>query len=698
MENQKNENTSFLKCVQILGKKRGLTITQESLLGNLDKESFCQIHYKEVLKKIGYDSDSTSLKISALKGGDLFPIIIKSPKDKYCILDSIKDGKYNVIYGDGREKSLAKKDFLKLYAKKDSALECHSLYERTVFSYNAIFKNPKTKWFWNTLLKFKRAYRLSMMASLFINIFAVAVSLYTMNVYDRVIPNKAEATLWTLTLGIVIIFGFDLILKMLRSFFIDRVGQKVDLSLSDKLLSQSLNIPVHNKPSNVGIYVNNFKEFDQIRDFISSSTLTALIDIPFVFLFLFITYLIGGSLFIPAVFGIVLILTTSILISRRLSNLAPEINEINQEKSSILVETLSRIEEIKIFSAQGRHLNRFRKCLEKVVHLGSNAKFLSTLATNISGTCILMVNIMTVVWGTYLIMDNQITLGTLIGCSILNGRALAPLSVINGLLLRYQNVSTSLQGLHDFMDQPVERAPQKQFFSKEIIKGDIFLENVSFCHKNRWKGVFDDITLRIRPGEKIGILGKMGSGKSTFCQLMMGFYEVDKGHLFIDDVDIRYIDPFDLRKNIGYCGQFPKLFTGSIRQNITLKEQSISDEEMLELTKISGAHAFIKTLPLNYSTPLEENSHGLSGGQIQSLALARSMVGNPNILIWDEPTSGIDSKLEANFVKNVKPVIKDKTVIIATHKRDILELVDRIIIIDDGKIITDAPKQKIIKR
>lgn len=552
------------------------------------------------------------------------------------------------------------------------------------------------KWFWSTMKKNLKIYYLVILAAILINLFVIAVPLFTMNVYDRVLPNKAVDTLWVLVTGIAIVLIFDFILKLLRAHFIEQAGKRADIRMSNIIFDQLLNIKLNAKPASTGMFVSRLQSFESVREFFTTATITAFVDLPFVALFIFIIFYIGGPLGYVSLVTVSIAIIFSWLMQNPIKDTILKSAKEDQIKQTVLTETVSGLEIIKSVRAQNRMRTHWEKSISQTSFYGNKSHYLSQIVTYFVGFVSQFSSIGIVAVGVLLANDGQITMGAIIAAMILNGRVISPVSQIVGMIIRLDRTMISLNNIDEIMNMPVERNQNHNYLSRENLDGDIVFRNVNFSYDQQNFKVLKDINLKINKGEKVGIIGRIGSGKSTLARLLMNLYEPTDGSILIDNTEIRQIDPVDLRKAIGHVPQEPFLFMGTIKDNITIGDQFATDEEVLRASKISGVHDFLGKHQSGYDLQVGERGDGLSGGERQAVTLARAIVSNPNILVLDEPTNSMDELSEKAFKERLEYILKGKTVIIITHKSSILSLVDRLIVMDDGKIIADGPKEKII--
>ncbi len=563
-------------------------------------------------------------------------------------------------------------------------------------SKDVVVPEPK-KWFWGAMRRNRDIYIRVAIAALFINMFVIATPLFTMNVYDRVLPNNAIDTLWALAIGIFIIMIFDFILKLVRAYYIGKAGKRADVVMSNKIFDQLLNLRLEEKPSSTGMFVNRLQSFESVREFFATATVATIIDIPFIFIFIAIIFYIGGPLGWISLASVIIALIFSWFMQKPIKKTVEASSKEDQLKQTTLNETVAGLEIIKSVRGQNRMKTHWDKSISQTVYFHEKSQFLSQIATFFTAFISQFSNIAIVIAGVHLASEGEMTMGGIIASMMLNGRVVAPVSQIVGMIIRYDRTMLSLNNIDEIMNMEVERE-NKAYLSRPDLKGDIQLKDLSFSYKGQNFETLKNINLTIKEGEKVAILGKIGSGKSTLAKLIQNLYVPSKGSILIDQTDVRQIDPVDLRKVIGVVPQEPFLFMGTIKDNITISEPFATDEEVLRASKIAGVHDFLGKHESGYDLIVGERGEGLSGGEIQSVTLARALITNPNILILDEPTNSMDRQTEKAFINRLGNIIKDETVILITHKTSILSLVDRIIILDDGKIIADGPKDQILTK
>ncbi len=551
-------------------------------------------------------------------------------------------------------------------------------------------------WFWGVLGQSWKIYRDVLLASFMINLFALANPLFVMNVYDRVVPNEAIETLWALAIGVIFVYVFDFILKSLRIYFIEVAGKKSDVLLSSYIFERVLGIRYEYHPSSVGAFVSRLREFETVRQFITSSTVTALVDLPFVILFLLVISYIGGPLVWVPLFILPAIVGVALVAQNFLHNTVLRMFSSAALKNATLVESVSNLEVVKSLAAEGKVQRRWESSVGQLSYWGLKSRMISTNVTGFAGFMQQIGGVAVVIYGVYLIRDNQLTMGALIACVILVGRVLAPLAQVAGLLVQYQQSKLALSSLEEIVTQPQEREHDRVFVKRESVKGGIEFKEVEFSYPGEEQTCISKVSLKIEPGEKVALIGRLGSGKSTLQKLILGLYQPKSGTILIDGVDIKQLDPSDLRCEIAYVPQDSVLFSGSISTNIAYGKSGVDDKEILRAAELSGVTEFVNRHPQGFEREVGERGDNLSGGQRQAINIARSLVHSPKLCLFDEPTSSMDNTSEAKLLSNFKKELKDKTLIMVTHKTSLLQLVDRLIVMDNGKIIADGNKETVL--
>ncbi|WP_228256064.1 type I secretion system permease/ATPase [Malaciobacter marinus] len=696
----RREVDSLLECLIFLSKYHKRETSAESLTFGLPihKSSMNVDMFLQASQRIGFTTKVVKRDIPNITKLAL-PSVLLLEKDRSCVLldYDINNGEAQVIL-PGLSKGVTTMSMEKLQSEYTGSL----IIIKPEFSFNnkvekeVVIDQPKD-WFWGTLKRNRGIYKQVIIVSLFINLFILATPLFTMNVYDRVLPNNALETLWVLFIGISLVMLFDFILKMLRSYFLGVASKRADTVISNRIFNQLLNIKINAKPASTGQFVSRLQSFESVREFFTSATIAAAVDFPFVIIFIIVIFYIGGPLGYITIATVVISMLVSWYMQRPLKEIIEKSVKEEQIKHTTLIETVTGLEIIKSIRAQNRMRTHWDQSVNKTIHYADKGQFLSQTITFFTAFISQFSNILIVAAGVYLASEGEMTMGAIIAAMILNGRVISPVSQLVGMIIKYDKTMLSLENLDEVMKMPVEKE-NKTYISRPNLSGTIEFKDVQFAYKDQNHQTLKDINLKIKQGERVAVLGKIGSGKSTLLKLIMSLYEPNKGSVLIDSVDIRQIDPVDLRQAIGAVPQEPFLFMGTIKDNITIGEQYVSDEELLRASKVAGLNDFLGKHEAGYDLIVGERGEGLSGGERQAVTLARALISNPNILMLDEPTNSMDRQTEKMFIDRIKNIIEDKTLIVVTHKTSLLQLVDRVIIVEDGKIILDGPKEEVFNK
>ena len=630
----------------------------------------------------------------------VLPCILMLRGKKACILQSFSEDKKmaNIITPDLStgtstiETSKLKDEYLgyAYYLKREFVPEDTSS--------TKLIDAGNDHWFWGTLKRSKKIYFDVVIASFIINLFVLASPLFTMNVYDRVVPNNAVETLWVLALGVSVVYGIDLFLKFVRSYFLEIAGKKSDIIMSSILFERVMDMKFSNKPKSVGSFASNLKEFDTVRNFFSSASLAAIVDLPFALIFLIVTYFIGSYLVLVPIVIMIAILCYTFFIKDPLQNAIKSTFEASAMKNGILIESLRSLETLKTLGASGHVQWNWEEATGEIANRSIKSKIITTSITTVTSFLVQLNTIAIIVLGVYMIQDTHLTMGGLIAAVMLSSRAIAPMGQVASLAANFEQTKTAYQSLSKIMQMPVERPEGKKFVRRNSFDGKIEFKNVSFTYPDTTKGSLDRINFVIQPGEKVGIIGRNGSGKTTLQKIILGLYAPTEGSVLIDGIDINQIDPADLRRNIGYVPQDVVLFKGTVRENIVQKAPYVDDMQIIKAAKVSGVDEYVNAHPLGFDMPVFERGDGISGGQRQSIAVARAFLLDSPIILLDEPTNSLDNTVESKLKANLKVNTVNKTMILVTHRTSMLDLVDRLIVMDNGKILLDGPRDEVLAR
>lgn len=551
-----------------------------------------------------------------------------------------------------------------------------------------------SSWLFQQIYILRKVYRDSLLASLLINLFALASPLFVMNVYDRVVPNQAFETLWVLASGIIIILLFDLSTKFMRHSFIDRSAAQLDGVLSKQLFERIIATRMDHVSGSIGGMASQLKDFDSIKQFFTASTMVALIDLPFAVLFLFIIFYIGGVVAIAPFIAMLILVLYGLLMHFPLKHLSIDLQTAAAEKSAIAVESLSTLETIKAFNAEARQLSLWEKSLSLMIDLSLKSRRYADSIGLVSTFVIQMTVVAVLILGVYQINAQHMSLGALIACVLLSSRALSPMVQLASLISQFHQARAALQSLDQLSSQDIDVELERNYLDPEVFSGKIELRNLSYTLEQR--SILSQMSTTIGAGEKIAIIGKIGAGKSTLLKLLMGFVKPSDGQVLIDDIDLQHLNISKLRSHIAYVPQEISLFKGSLRENILLKNPTASVEELSSAIQVAGLNDFVQSHPMGIDMLIGEQGKGLSGGQKQSVAIARAIIDQPSMFLFDELSAAMDNQTEQEVIQNIKALTKNKTLLLSTHRSSLLSLVDRIIVMDAGKIVADGPKEKVM--
>ena len=552
-------------------------------------------------------------------------------------------------------------------------------------------------WFWGCIAENGALYRDVLLAALLINVFALGMPLFVMNVYDRVVPNNATETLWVLAAGVAIVLVGDLVLRTLRGHFVDLAGSRADVKISAHIMERVLGMRLEDRPASAGSFAANLRAFESVRDFISSATVVAFIDVPFALVFLVVIGWIAWPMLIPFVLGVALLLLYALTVQGRMHQLSETTYRAGAQRNATLIEGLVGLETVKALGAEAPLQRKWEKSAALLASVGAQLRLLSATATNGSLFVQQAVSVTMILIGVYLIGENLLSMGGLIACYMLSSRAMAPIGQVAGLLVQYHNASTALTSLDQLMQREVERPEGHSFISRGSLRGDIEFRDVSFAYPGQQGEALRNVSLRIRAGERVAILGRVGSGKSTLQKLILGLYRPSAGALLIDGIDQRQLDPAELRRHIGYVQQDVMLFYGSLRENLTLGAPFADDAQVLRAAQVAGILDFVNAHPQGFAMPVGERGESLSGGQRQGVGLARALINDPPILLLDEPTASMDHSSEEEVKRRLGEFARDKTLIVVTHRTSLLDLVERIVVVDAGRVVADGPKAQVVE-
>ena len=698
---------SIIEHIALTTRILGAPVSEAALSAEVVRDRKLNINFQslgEVLRSHGFENTLSKRDLQDIPSLAV-PLVLMLHNEEAAVVVRIEGVGRNRIYFlrqiDGLEQQLSHDELVSLYLgycwfikPKVTADNRSDLPE---------YHLPKS-WFWKVIWRFKGYYYQVILATFIINFLALVSSLYVMNVYDRVIPNQAYETLWVLSIGVMLAILFEFLAKMIRGHLTDIAGKKADLIISSAIFRRMMALRLADRPASAGSYANNLREFESVREFMTSASLLVLVDLPFLLLFITVIFIVGGKLAIVPAIIMPIVIIVGFIVQRPLSRYINESMKESSQRQGLAVEALEGIETLKTNNATGWAQQRWDTYTAKTSASSIKVKDTANFMINFSVAMQQLNTVFLVLFGTYLIHNEntaeRITMGALIAAVILSGRALSPLAQVAGLATRFQQAKLALEGLNNIIERPIERVPERKYISPSNIQGNITFENTCFQYQEDGKPAVSNLNLQIRAGEKIGILGRIGSGKSTMLKLASGLYDGSTGNVMLDNIDMRQIDPNFLRSQILLLGQSPRLFLGTLRENMDLARSDgySSDQELLEALQRFGLDKIIRSHPKGLDMPLGEDGLGLSGGQKQIIALARMTLRNPRIVLLDEPTTGLDQATERMSLQAISQWAQDKTLLVVTHRPQVLQIVNRIIVMDEGKVVMDGPRDLVLQR
>ncbi|MDQ1338274.1 MAG: ATP-binding cassette, subfamily bacterial LapB [Campylobacterota bacterium] len=700
---------ALLDCLVLFTKLYHKPFSAEALTAGLPVEAGCDAPelfsidnakglFSRAAEKAGLKSSLIKRPLSQISPLQL-PMIILLSNQGACILDSFsKDAKMAKIVIPAEE---AIEQWVEIDLLRDEYIGFGFMIKKA-FEYSD--KNSRTlhldqkHWFWSTIKLSLPIYKDVLYASLLINLFVLASPLFTMNVYDRVVPNNATETLWVFAIGVTVVYIIDTFLKFTRTYLLEVAAKKSDVIMSSIIFEKILDLKMAYHPASVGSFASNIKDFDNIRSFLTNATMTAVIDLPFTIIFLFVIGYIGGWIVLIPIITMFFITAYALLIKKPLQESIESTHEASAKKNSILIEALNNIETLKTLGAVNQVQWNWEESTGEIATRSLKSRLLSASIPTVTQFFIQLNTVMIIIYGVYLIQDFELSLGGLIAIVILTARTLAPIGQVAALLTNYEDTKTSYETLNEIISQPSERPSGKKFLQRPDFSGHIEFVDVTFSYPNSDVPALKNVSFTIKPGEHVAIIGRIGSGKSTIQKLILGLYEPDSGQILIDGIDIKQIDPSDLRKNIGYVSQDIMLFRGTVKDNITFCASHASDASMIRAADISTTADFIKKHPKGYEMPIGERGQGLSGGQRQSIGIARAFLLESPIMLLDEPSNAMDQTTEAKLLENMLKALNGRTSLIVTQKMTLLKIVERVIVMNEGKIFIDAPKEEALAK
>jgi ATP-binding cassette subfamily C protein LapB len=686
----------LMDCLMTVCHAHKIEVSRVSLLSGLplDNGELSPAGFERAAKRAGLASRTVNRKLGQINTA-LLPAVLILHDKQACVLHSLNDTHATVSYPELNDAVV-----------EVPQTELHGRYTNYV-----IFARPEMQaqkagadidkssvghWLWSSIKTAKELYRDVILASVFISLLSLALPLFVMNVYDRVVPNAALETLWALAVGVLIVLTADFLLRMLRQYFVELAASRLDVTLSAKIMEKVLSINLASRPPKSGSFINSLQSFESIRQFFGSVTLVALVDLPFGLLFIVIIAMIDLYLIIPILIGCALLFLYAIKAQRVMRSLSGESMEISSRKSSLVTESVTSLEDIKAFGYESRNQSEWEKQTIFLAKVNAKLRLVSMSVNNAALWIQQSVGVVIILIGVYLIIEGNITQGGLIAAYLLSSRAMGPVSQAAALLAQYHHAETAKNTLDDIMELPSESGKNQQIKSHFFLNGNIDAKQLCFKYPDEKVMALKDVSFSIKRGEHVAILGKNGCGKSTINKLLMGFYQCESGQFLLDGIDLQQYEPTLLRKQIGYVPQEVNLFYGSLKDNILTDDLRIDESGFWDVLTNCGLAPVVNGSASGVEQNVGERGCLLSGGQRQAVAIARAIVRDPAIFIMDEPTSAMDSTNEARIKDTIKSAIAGKTLIINTHRTTLLDLVDRVIIIEDGKVIADGKKEDVL--
>lgn len=680
----------LLRCVQRILRTDGQNFSEAAIrdLPDLTEQAFGPRDAVSALSNSGFVASGGEIKADEITSGHCPLIAFDKNDDPFLILDVAGAGMLKV----GRSET----DFVEEKVALNAVAETFSGFiilakRRPEIKANSV----KSNWFWGSLKQSKWLYAQVLVAAAVSNFLGLSTALFIMVVYDRVVPNEAIESLIALTVGVLVALGFDFLIKSLRASFVDKAGKRADLRMSRLIFDKILMMNLEKRSKKSGALASIVREFESLRDFFTSATLVTVVDLPFIFFFIWVISLISGPLALIPIIAVPLVIVIGLGIQPFLARITSGSMETAQSKQAVLVETLNGLETVQATGSGRLMRKRFEEAAASQSDLGLKSRILSQFAINSAASIQQLAQVMIIFYGVFLIQDGTITMGAMIAAVILSGRTLAPLTQLASALSRANGARQAFRSLDTLMREDNGEEEYQQRLSRPDLTGDIEFKNVSYTFPGARSPLIRNLSLKIPAGQKVAIVGRMGSGKSTLARLAAGLLQPTEGAILIDGVDLRQIDKSDLRRNVGVMLQETWLFSGSLRENIQMGYFEYDDPHLLNVAKISGVDNFVSGHPSGYDMMLKERGEGLSGGQRQSINLARALLHEPNLLILDEPTSSMDTTTEKAVLDSLKFWLKKRSLIVVTHRNSLLRLADRVLVMDHGAIAADTTPERL---
>jgi ATP-binding cassette, subfamily C, bacterial LapB len=694
-----SNNDSLLGCLLLTCRTHQVATTKDALIAGLPlrRGKLTPALFKRAAERVNLAVTILKKPLNQIRA-EFLPVTLLLNNDEACKLVDIDQAKQiaRVIYPE-----LGDAEIVVPLAELTTQYAGYFIVTKPKFVFDKrapiVGKVHLRHWFWGTLSENKRIYRDVMIAAFVVNIFALAMPMFSMNVYDRVVPNRSIETLWVLAIGVSVIVIGDLILRTMRGYFLDWASTRIDVKLSSRIMEQVLGLRLEQRPQSVGSFASNLRSFESVRDFITSATITTLIDVPFGIIFIGVMAWISPLMVIPVVVGAIVMLLYAFSVQAKMHELSETMYRAGAVRNATLIESLVGLETIKALGVEGGMQRKWEQSARYLTEVGSKLKLLSASINNGSNAIVQIISVVLILLGVYLVTSGDLTQGGLIACTMLASRALVPISQMAGLMTQYHTASTSLTSLEDVMNKPIERPLDSNFLSRPTFNGDIEFREVSFKYPGAEEQALTKVSFKIKAGEHVALLGRMGSGKTTIHKLILGLYQPTEGAILIDGIDARQIDPAELRRCIGYVQQDTHLFYGTMRENLTITMPHADDAAILYAAHAGGIDEFINAHPKGYDLLVGERGETLSGGQKQGVGIARALITKPSIVLLDEPTSAMDHSGEDAVKKRMMEASIGKTMVLISHRSSLFDMANRIIVIDSGRVVADGPKDQVIE-
>lgn len=693
-------NSGWLEIILAVAQHYRLSCSAENVrMASVDTGN---LSLEEIIRRMGRLA-GLNVRFTQLSKNNLtswrLPLVVQLDDGQPAIIESLdKAGNAGVRFAgdEGLSSTIALDTLLKRIIKSAIMRPATGVADERVDDY---IKPCEPHWFRQIVLRDIKPYGHVMIASFVANTMALSGVLFSMQVYDRVVPSESLPTLYVLFIGVMIALIFDFTMRLMRIKVIDLLGKRADLRISDRVFGHALRLKNSVRPKSTGTFISLLRELESVRDMITSSTVSIIADLPFFFFFLLVFWMIAGPLaWVPAG-AVLLMLLPGVLAQKKLAGLARLAQRESTLRNAMLVETVQGMDDIKTLQAEQRFQQKWNHynhvSAEAALELRGLVNRLTTWTQNVQT----MVFALVVLFGAPMVMAGDLTTGSLVAASILSSRMLAPLSQVTQLLTRWQQAKLGLEGLTQLMQSPVDHPDGSKRVHRALIRGDYQCKDATFKYSKDDPVIALKIDeLNIKPGERIAILGKNGAGKSTLLQALAGSLEPTGGQMMLEGIAMSHLDPADLRRDVALLTQNSRLFHGTLYDNITLGAPDACDEDVVRALTLTGAIEFVRKIPKGLDYLLMEGGHGLSGGQRQALLLSRLLIRQPSVLILDEPTASLDENSEKNFLNALDEWADQRSLIIATHRMSVLRIVNRIIVVDNGRIVLDDDREAALSR